>query len=121
MTIRIKYMGERYGAVHTVLPGYRYHRQPTQLRPEQLAQLIIDLKTVPQPEMRPREAENLAQVLLEFADRRYGRVFRKTLTSQFIVSLGQVAAYDACCSTAEKLMLARQRSGKRPTAVAVLS
>lgn len=103
--IKVKYMGEKYGRVVSVLPNQRYHKDITQLRPQEIAQLILDLKTIPQPLMRTSEAENLVQLLLWYARRQWGAVFSRTLAIELTMAMqpGGITRYDDAFEEASML------------------
>ena len=105
--IKIKYMGEKYGRVMSVLPHQRYHKEVAQLHPPEIAQLILDLQTVPQPFLRPSETRNLIRLLYSHAKKEWGRVFDRTMAVTLTMAMkpAGVARFDQVTDEAEFFML----------------
>lgn len=74
--IRVKHLQTRHGRVATVLP-WRGEQEIADFGCDELAQLAADLLSLPQPHLRPREADNLARLVLWIGGRAYRRFSRR--------------------------------------------
>lgn len=71
-------MGDKYGTVATILPATKAARDTAGLTADEMAQLVIDVWTLPQPHLRPGEDVNLLKLLAGLGQERYGRLFART-------------------------------------------
>lgn len=98
--LRIKHNGDKLGVVQTVLKSSQPTRTLASLSGDELAQLIVDVWTLPQikpakgkahpvdekPSLRPGEDENLLKALMGEGRLRYGRMFNHVVAQQYMKS-----------------------------------
>lgn len=87
------------GIVQTILPNSRQTRNVTTLTGDELAQLIVDVMTLPQtkgdnnhpldgtPSLRPGEAKNLLKLFFIVGNARYGSMFNQVVAKCYMNSL----------------------------------
>lgn len=97
--LRLKYEGDKVGIVQTILPNQRQAVNISTLTGDELAQLIVDVLTLPQvangknhpidgkPRLRPGEDTNLLKLFFTIGYKRYGGMFDKVLARCFMNSL----------------------------------
>ncbi len=85
--MKLKLDGYYYPDVDTLLPNQRWAVDPHKLDTKELAQLFVDLWTVPQPEFRNGESFNLATAVLRIGHGRIGKRFF-WLAAQRIIKSG---------------------------------
>ncbi len=99
--IRIKHKGEKMGTVQTILKSDQRTRSVTSLTGNELAQLIVDVWTLPQikpadgkssdidgkPGLRPGEDRNLMKLLFTTGQARYGEMFTHVIAERYMRSL----------------------------------
>lgn len=86
--LKVKRFDEKYGRVYTALPKCRHYRDVQQLTAVELAQLCCDLMSLPQDKLRSNEGKNLFRLLLRIGYGKYGRLFKRQVAIQFMLSLG---------------------------------
>ena len=82
--MKIKHLGDKYGDVCTVLPNSRGSRHPEGMNAKELAQLLADLISLPQPKMRQTEPRNLARLVYSIGHGRYGMKFDRLTATQIL-------------------------------------
>jgi hypothetical protein len=96
--LRLKFKGKKVGEVQTILPPEKTSREITSLTGDEIAQLIVDLLSLPQvkndsplsegkPSLRPGEDTNLLRILFITANHRYGGMFNTVIAKTFAESL----------------------------------
>lgn len=97
--LRLKFQNEKVGSVQTVLPKQRRSKPVSSLSGDEIAQLIVDLMTLPQvesdkstwadgkPQLRPGEDTNLLKLLFKIGYGRYGEMFDAVIASKFMSSI----------------------------------
>ena len=97
--LRLKFHNEKVGAVQTILPKQRRSKNVSTLSGDEIAQLIVDLMTLPQvkkatstkadgkPQLRPGEDTNLLRLLFKTGYARYGKMFDSVIASKFMSSI----------------------------------
>ncbi len=97
--LRLKHEGDKLGIVQTILPKQRQAVNVSTLTGDELAQLIVDVMTLPQvtnghnhtidgkPKLRPGEDRNLLKLFFTIGYNRYGGMFDKVLARCFMNSL----------------------------------
>ncbi len=97
--IRIKFNGEKMGTVQTVVHSDRRTRQLTSFTGDELAQLAVDVWTLPQilassrqpidgnPSLRPGEDVNLLKLIFNLGRQRYGMTFNRVVAKRYMASI----------------------------------
>lgn len=87
------------GVVQTILSSSRQTRNVSTLTGDELAQLIVDIMTLPQtkgennhpfdgkPGLRPGEAKNLLKLFFTIGIERYGSMFNQVVAKSYMNSL----------------------------------
>lgn len=82
--MKIKVRGYHYPPVDTAVSDREWAIFPEQLGIKELAQLFVDLWTLPQPTLRSGEAENLAKIVYLAGYERIGSRFNRLAARQLI-------------------------------------
>lgn len=109
-TLKISHLEGSYGEIFTVLSKSQKRRELGQLSAEELAQLVIDLRTIPQPGLRPMEVDNLVGLIVSFARRRHV-AFDRVMARQFGRVMADVGRFDDTCREAEAGLSLAGRGG----------
>lgn len=116
--LKITYLDDNYGEIQTVLSKSQKRRALRELSAEELAQLVIDLRTIPQPRLRQMEVDNLAALIGSYGQQQYGPLFVRIMARQFVLALHDVRRFDDTCQEAENILSLAQE-GTRPYTVFV--
>ena len=82
--MKIKHLGDKYGDVQTILPNSRGSRHPEGMNAQELAQIFVDLISLPQPKMRQTEPQNLARLIYSIGRKRYGPKFDRLSATKLV-------------------------------------
>lgn len=82
--MKIKVSGYHYPPVETAVSSREWAVFPNQLDIMELAQLFVDLWTLPQPTLRSGEAKNLAKIIYLTGYKRIGSRFNRLAARHLI-------------------------------------